>query len=394
MRDAYSSFGPARRTLLVALFALASASAAAQTCPASGTTLYPGLDGQQLRDSLAANYYPAQTLSYENARDVMYATLDNVAGIVTCRYSGYTANIPYGSPDARALATAQDINAEHTWPQSMGAENAPMHDDLHHLYPVYESVNSARNNHPFAEIPDDQTNAWYRLTENTATPNPAFINEYSERDGTHPNPLFDDRFEPREDHKGNVARSMFYFYTVYQAVADAANPNFFPAQRDDLRGWVVADPVTPQEYARTCTIQGIQGNVNPFVIDPTLVERAFFSGELLATLQFTTSAGSTPENGAPINVAVSILGAHPDAATTVEVALTGGTATNGADIATFDPTTITFAAGNVTPQTFTVTPQNDDDVEGSETLVFTLQNVSANGRLGSPVTFTLTLTDD
>ena len=32
-----------------------------------------------------------------------------------------------------------------------------------------------------------------------------------------------EKFEPREDVKGNIARSMFYFYTIYNNVA---NQNF------------------------------------------------------------------------------------------------------------------------------------------------------------------------
>ena len=41
-----------------------------------------------------------------------------------------------------------------------------------------------------------------------------FIDEYSEVDNDN------EKFEPREDVKGNIARSMFYFYTIYNNVAD------------------------------------------------------------------------------------------------------------------------------------------------------------------------------
>src|SRR5690606_18362449 len=80
--------------------------------------------------------------------------------------------------------------------------------------------------------------------------------------------------------------------------------------------------------------------------------------------------------------------------TTVEVALTGGTATNGADIAPFSPVTLTFPAGSGAPQTFTVTPLDDADDEGNATLVFTLQNPGEGGRIGTPDTCTLTLRAD
>ena len=50
------------------------------------------------------------------------------------------------------------------------------------------------------------------------------IDQYSESD--------DDLFEPREDVKGDVARIMFYFYTIYQNVAD---PGFFSVQKKTER---------------------------------------------------------------------------------------------------------------------------------------------------------------
>ena len=51
-------------------------------------------------------------------------------------------------------AVNQGINCEHTWPQSMGANQEPQKSDLHHLYPCKSNVNSSRGNHPYSEIID------------------------------------------------------------------------------------------------------------------------------------------------------------------------------------------------------------------------------------------------
>ncbi len=55
---------------------------------------------------------------------------------------------------------------------------------------------------------------------------PNNIDEYSESETAY--------FEPREDRKGDIARSMFYFYTMYSEVAD---DDFFEGQQEVLKIW-------------------------------------------------------------------------------------------------------------------------------------------------------------
>ena len=83
-------------------------------------------------------------------------------------------------------------------------------------------------------------------------------------------------FEPRESVKGNIARSVFYFYTMYQDDADAADPNFFPAQRPTLCEWHLADVVDEAELMRSARVaQHQDGKENPFVLDCTAALRAW-----------------------------------------------------------------------------------------------------------------------
>jgi hypothetical protein len=95
--------------------------------------------------------------------------------------------------------------------------------------------------------------------------------------------LLQELFEPRESIKGDVARSVFYFYTIYQKQADKVDNRFFPAMLTDLCRWHRKDKVDSTEWNKTMAIARIQGNVNPFVIDATLAERCYCSGVISET---------------------------------------------------------------------------------------------------------------
>lgn len=258
--------------------AVTPGAARAFTCPERRTVLFPGLTGTVLQDSLRARYRPPTTWNYSTARDTMYARIDNDGGQVRCIYTGFSVAVSPTSTQPRTDAFNAGINAEHTWPQSKGADRLPAEADLHHLFPSEINANAVRGNFPFSEIPDDQTDQWFRQkTVANAAPDPAIRDEYSEYDRAFPGTNYTGRWEPREIMKGDVARAQFYFYTVYRAEATAADPNFFAAEKESLREWAHVDSVSDAEYERTCAIAPHEGDrVNPFVIDPTLVDRAYF----------------------------------------------------------------------------------------------------------------------
>ena len=226
-------------------------------------TLFAGETGATLRQSLRSAYTPAQTLGYDVARDTMYARIDRGAdGIVRGVYSGFGVLLPDGV-DPSTYLFQNGINAEHTWPQSMGAETEPGRSDLHNLFPSKDNVNSARSNKPYAEIPDAQTQNWYRLDEVRTSIPPSDIDAYSESTSGY--------FEPREVHKGNAARAALYFYTIYETLSD---DSFLLEQKDVFVDWNALDPANGPEIGRSARIALRQGNINPFLIDPTLAARA------------------------------------------------------------------------------------------------------------------------
>jgi len=251
-------------------------------------SIFPDLTGQELVDSLAANFRPATVYSYNAARDTLYAKIDSRNDSLYCVYTGFGVLLDI-TQDPTQDAFAKGINAEHTWPRSRGAENGNPLADMHHLFPTRQDVNADRGSLPFGEIPDAQTASWYLGSQQTSSLPPAAIRDfYSEI-------LPSVRFEPREDHKGNVARAMFYFYTVYRNESDAIDPNYFPPQIPELCDWHLADPVDSRELLRSEAIaQRQDGKVNPFVADCNLAMRAYCPDLPLQNCLSSTAAPVLP----------------------------------------------------------------------------------------------------
>lgn len=232
------------------------------------TIIGPGLTRESLFNYLTTNYKTSTTLGYNQARDVMYSIIDleddnTLKGI----YTNYTITID-PNQDPRPQTNAQNMNCEHSWPQSMGAGSEPQKSDLHHLYPCRGNVNSSRGNKPYAEIDDNDTDKWWRFDYYETSIPSQYIDEFSEVDNDN------GKFEPREAVKGNIARGMFYFFTIYN---DEADHNFFEEQKYFLNLWHKQDPVDEIELARTLSIASYQDDiVNPFVIDSTLVKRIWY----------------------------------------------------------------------------------------------------------------------
>lgn len=252
------------------------------------------LSGADLRVWLKANYYDGKhtTLGYTNARIKMYNYIDNQNNTITCVYSGYEKSWTYGGTGSNP----DPINCEHTVPQSFFNEAEPMKSDIHHLFPTYSNWNSTRSNYPFAEIDDNATTKWMYLTTSTTSIPSSNIDLYSEYASS--------TFEPREDHKGDVARAIFYFYTMYPTQAGAISA---VADINELYDWHLADPVSQKEIDRNLAIETYQGDKNPYISIPSLVAKAWgFSGTeptVPATPSLALTAASTSLNLSWTNVA-------------------------------------------------------------------------------------------
>lgn len=227
--------------------------------------IFPDLTGGDLLTALQADFSPSGQLDYGRARDTMFLHVWRKNGKLAGQYTDFEVDLPEGV-DPTVHAFAQGINTEHLYPRSKGARSGNAEADMHHLYPTRVDVNSDRASFPFADIDDSQTDRWYFLDQ-TQTDPPATTarDNYSEWNGQH--------FEPREIRKGDIARAMMYFYTIYRDEALAEDSDFFNEQVETFCNWNDIDPVDADEYARTLAISTFQGNQNPFILDCTLASR-------------------------------------------------------------------------------------------------------------------------
>ena len=157
-----------------------------------------------------------------------------------------------GAHPGNRLPNHTVFNTEHTWPQSKFTRRFPKHvqkSDLHHLYPTFSRINSERGNLPFAEVQSSRSLSCQESQSGAAM----------STGGGH-------YFEPPHDHKGNVARAMFYFSIRYKT-------NIDPVQENYLRRWHDEDPVDQTERRRNDLIAERQRNRNPFIDSPELVDQ-------------------------------------------------------------------------------------------------------------------------
>ncbi len=188
----------------------------------------------------------AITLGYNTARDRMFETVDDYGGdTIECVYIGRKIHAT-----TRTEAQNQNFNTEHTWPQSFFNSNDPMVSDLHHLFPTDAEPNNRRANYAFGFVVSgityqDGGSKLGRDVNNNIV------------------------FEPRDKHKGNAARSIFYFVIRHQ------NWGSYLAQSQEsaLRQFHLIDTVDARERLRNDRVKQFQNNRNPFCDHPEMVER-------------------------------------------------------------------------------------------------------------------------
>lgn len=206
--------------------------------------------------------------------------------------------------------------------------------------------------------------------------------------------------------------------------ASTNSPNNL-ANSSDTITLFAADGVTVADVVTYSTADGADGNdASLHVIDAALDNsdtgtnwqevpvggspgtNALLSPCAITEVEFVTTSSTLAEDGLFIDICASIAFPSSSVATTVEVALDGGsTATNGTDYddgagtpaAISFPVTLTFPAGSSSNQCITIYISNDDLlIEPSETVILNLQNPAGgtSAVLGTNTTHTLTITDN
>lgn len=209
-----------------------------------------GQTGQGMIDALNQIVARHQDLGYSQGRDVMFSVVDDLDNddVVEGVYTG--RRLDKVNDRTSAYRDGSGLNAEHTWPKSKGAGGGPAKSDLHHLFPSDINANSARSSYPFGVVTRvDKSFAGSKLGTDAQGRTV---------------------FEPRDEHKGNVARALFYFYTVYGR--NGISTSNFRVEEPVLLQWHKMDPVDAAERARNQAVFQAQGNRNPYIDHPEFVD--------------------------------------------------------------------------------------------------------------------------
>lgn len=145
----------------------------------------------------------------------------------------------------------REVNIEHTWPQSKfsTAYNRDLQkSDLHHLFPSDSHANSVRANYEFGDP---------KASREENVPGCSLSQISQDNSGR--------IFTPPVQHRGNVARAVFYFAVRYRLPISKS-------QETALRRWHKNDPVDAAERTRNNQIADKQFNRNPFVDFPELID--------------------------------------------------------------------------------------------------------------------------
>lgn len=206
---------------------------------------------ENFKESLALQVKTEHThplTNYKQTREILFGNLylhpGNTLKDVYCEMT-YTAQQGVGKgkiPDPNI------VNCEHTWPQSKFTSKYPKEiqkNDLHHLFPANSKANTSRGNYPLGSVTRD-------------TMDLSFCHASKRGNLSETNSL---GFEPPANHKGNVARALFYFSIRYDIAIPAE-------QEKTYRDWNALDPVDQEEAEINLKIKQIQGNSNVFIEHP------------------------------------------------------------------------------------------------------------------------------
>lgn len=173
-------------------------------------------------------------------------------------------HVPQGDPGAEY---AQGWTREHCWPKSYGGErmntNVPgMGTDAHNLFCADASMNSTRSNKTF----DDGGETVVDRSPIDPSVNPGGLTRCRTTDTT---------WEPPDEAKGVVARALFYMACAYahEGLCLGERPcadRQCMGKLSTLLAWHCRFPPTSWERRRTRIVARYQGNLNPFVVTPTL----------------------------------------------------------------------------------------------------------------------------
>lgn len=304
-----------KRFYLIGIALVSSAFLSIAEVPAGYYDSAVGKSGNALQKALS-NLIGDRELGYDNLWEAYRTTDRRDDGKVWDMYSS-TTDFVFGSDQCGSYSREGDCyNREHSVPKSWLGGNK--YSDAHVVVPTDGYVNNRRSNMPFGEVGSTS----YVSNGGFSRVGTCSVAGYS---GT--------VFEPADEYKGDFARIYFYMATRYttacggwsgegSSVFSGSFPYLKDWTREMMLRWHQEDPVSEKEIDRNDAVYQLQGNRNPFIDYPELVDLIF--GEQTSTpfIPGATAYIESPATNTTIEVGTVVLGTAQSSATKT-VALRG-----------------------------------------------------------------------
>ena len=248
---------------------------------------YSSLNGKKdaaLREAITALIYQHHTTDV--GYNWNFENIDIVDGVVldmysTCSWSSSQQGLNYSG-------ICDGYNREHTVPQNVFEESFPQKSDRHHLFLTDGKVNGIRSNYPFGET--NATDGFSGLSNSEKA-----LGKFGAASSGYTGKVY----EPDDMYKGDIARAVMYMVVRYATTNECrkygGSQNSYPvttwytnnkmfsnslstnyglsdAAVTFFLKWHRNDKVSNKEIARNTGVENVQGNRNPFVDYPILVE--------------------------------------------------------------------------------------------------------------------------
>ncbi len=257
-----------------------------------------------IKDHTDKGYSGLYTTYLTSDKDYYYENDGTMLDVYTENPTGPECEFTYGiNQDDGTLGTneCERYNREHLIPQSVFAAATPMYSDAHFVLPADKHVNGQRGDLPFGKV----NVANYTATNGTkrgSNLNSGYSSGYT---GV--------VFEPIDEFKGDIARSLLYFATRYENVVmgfsypmfnNTSNQVFTETFKNILLTWNILDPVSQREIDRNNAIYARQNNRNPYIDNNSYVAAVW--GNPLSNTTFDTissiSVFQNPSNNQVISI--------------------------------------------------------------------------------------------
>lgn len=249
--------------LMLATMACSYATSLAQI-PSGYYNSLKGKKGKELKNAVHEVIKDAEVLSYGSGAGHTwwgFWTTDRTDdGRFIDRYSPETTWVQSTSQGESGTG----MNIEHSFPKSWwGGTTNQAYQDLYNLMPCEQKINSSKSNYPMGKVATVKTtNGMTKIGTGTE----GFV-----------------VWEPGDEWKGDFARGYMYMATCYQNLTFSNNvaqeilttgdyPTLKPWAYTLYIEWAKDDQVSQLEIARNNAVSEIQGNRNPFVDFPNLMD--------------------------------------------------------------------------------------------------------------------------